>query len=1585
MDPIFPAPVPSPPPSQPASLSKRQSASSHRPSASVSSTRNESTTRDSSWAVWFLSQVGLRLPFPIPPLPEKWDSDFDLAPDEYIRNSQRARDYLVQERMTDPNFRPPSDQKRNLFRTKKQKEEVENADNWTFTISEVASAFDSLLSVEGSLEPVGVAVAMLGHAKGTSLNELWGHLTVERSSDKKKQASQWKRRSTIDIALLDSPDMIWLDTIMNKGEIEYVRLLCKHTSSKAVLDRAFGLALAKNWTPAMTLLLRFGSEATAFQESIREHIGNNDTTLARLLLSVPKSMTTAAWLECLTPQPGRPPITPDILLMCLSTRPELACEALFIQALQNHSLEASAIVLAYAGPRQKFETAGRMFARQFVSGIRDNDIKLKFFTILSHAGIMVDSLAYRRELMNSVMARNMAMIKVLVDSGINIDCRPESALQLAVGRLDFDIMDLLKHGTMDMPNASHALDYLPAKATELDVIRFIHIFGHRGLTGKHLDAKLVYAVHDNQKELISLLLKQGVSVEFRNGAALREALERNYLDIFNLLIEQNCAPAVLSNVLPTALDVEPSATRLQVVETLLRKGVPLEVLIGPLIILVSGNEEPDFELIQLLLDKRAPVDLYDNPGLNPVLIATKRGHIILLKLLMDAGPRQQTLSTAVLVAFETSETCGYDTADAMIRLLLNAGAKGPEVNTALARAVQGGYLDLVRLLLDHGASPAQSDGMSYQNAIQTGNYELLEILCSRAPPRNPTLVSLIETAVNPKWYELRTLKLLLGCTTAASAVVNVLWNTVKMDEKLNNHPNLSEIVKIFLDNHLDINAAKGSVLSLVIQANDIDLLKDLLTTRLTSTSLCAAFSQASYIKNRTVKFDIWKTLLKKAHCSEIGQSEALIQETLFALNSDDLDGLRLLLRYKASPGQGDGTALQSAVTGGSIEIVQLLLLGPVGTAVLGKALLAAAASSNPPETRTSIMKLLLTQKGKEVPPEDLSKALTRSIMKHPEDSDLPELLLSHGAEVDTAVVEGMMTVASEDLFKFLFCTVLSPKVVFDSFELARNTKMDSDRRYWVYDAILRQGDVSREKLSEALIDSIRTDPRSLDIPKLILSHGAQVGHRHGAAFKVASQSGNSSLIKLLSQYLVSGVDDSTANLAFDHVVKDATIRGEARFNIYSSLLQCNISQASMYKALAQALKRKCPEPNIVYLLLDNGVDPNENGGACFQVASTVGNHAVFRAMCKHADAAVVLPKLLDTVVDATSAVMLFRTCLVESKGTITQEDFLVKCMRKFPSSGELMELVLQHGAPVSGLVECTVGSEWGPEQCCLLIWALVSQPGISNDVLARLVEQSDAGITSFITPESKISAAFLCLLDPKRTPVLEALIRRSAREASNMLESTIAGSTLMKLAPYVRSSKDEIMPPFDEADEIPLRLASLYLVNFEAYQVLETGLSSNDGTLHLAALLALPKFVGWLLQWHDPNHGSDDYGAMTPLALACSSQPDPWFEAAISDVSWKSRLVETMRLLVPKTDRFWRHRERLVLHIAMENGYDTTDALLKGMEGALEAQARGKTKHLYTDKAGQEYLPVEYLQTFIEAEEGDMLQLKGCLGRYGLS
>uniref|UniRef100_A0A8H7K4M7 Uncharacterized protein n=1 Tax=Bionectria ochroleuca TaxID=29856 RepID=A0A8H7K4M7_BIOOC len=1505
MDPIFPAPVPSPPPSQPASLSKRQSASSHRPSASVSSTRNDSTARDSTWAVWFLSQVGLRLPFPIPPLPEKWDSDFDLAPDEYIRNSQRARDYLVQERMTDPNFRPPSDQKRNLFRTKKQKEEVDNVDNWTFTISEVASAFDSLLSVEGSLEPVG--------------------------------ASQWKRRSTIDIALLDSPDMVWLDTIMNKGEIEYVRLLCKHTSSKAVLDRAFGLALAKNWTPAMTLLLRFGSEATAFQESIREHIGNNDTTLARLLLSVPKSMTTAAWLECLTPQPGKPSITPDILLMCLSTRPELACEALFIQALQNHSLEASAIVLAYAGPRQKFETAGTMFARQFVSGIRDNGIKLKFFTILSHAGIMVDSLAYRQELMNSVMARNMAMIKVLVDSGINIDCRPESALQLAVGRLDFDAMDLLKHGTMDMPNASHALDYLPAKATELDVIRFIHIFGHRGLTGKHLDAKLVYA---------------GVSVEFRNGAALREALERNYLDVFNILIEQNCAPAVLSNVLPTALDVEPSTTRLQVVETLLRKGVPLEVLIGPLIILVSGDEEPDFELIQLLLDKRAPVDLYDNPGLNPVLIATKRGHIILLKLLMDAGPRQQTLSTAVLVAFETSESCGYDTADAMIRLLLNAGAKGPEVNTTLARAVQGGHLELVRLLLDHGASPAQSDGMSYQNAIQTGNYDLLETLCSRAPPRNPTLVSLIDTAVNPKWYELRTLKLLLGCTTTASAVINVLWNTVKMDEKLNSHPNLSEIVNIFLENHLDINAAKGS--------------------RLTSTSLCAAFSQASYIKNRTVKFDIWKTLLKKASCSEIGQSEALIQETLFALNSDDLDGLRLLLRYKASPDQGDGTALQSAVTGGSIEIVQLLLLGPVGTAVLGKALLAAAASSNPPETRTSIMKLLLTQKGKAVPPEDLSKALTRSIMKHPDDIELPELLLSHGAEVDTAVVEGMMTVASEDLFKFLFSTVLSLKVVFDSFELARNTKMDSDRRYW-------------EKLSEALIDSIRTDPRSLDIPKLILSHGAQVGHRHGAAFKVASQSGNSSLIKLLSQYLVSGVDDSTANLAFDHVVKDATIRGEARFNIYSSLLQCNISQASMYKALAQALKRKCPEPNIVYLLLDNGVDPNENGGVCFQVASTVGNHAVFRAMCKHADAAVVLPKLLDTVVDATAAVMLFRTCLVESKGTITQEDFLLKCMRKFPSSGELMELVLQHGAPVSGLVECTVGSEWGPEQCCLLIWALVSQPGISNDVLARLVEQSDAGITSFHTPESKITAAFLCLLDPKRTPVLEALIRRSAREASNILESTISGSTLMKLAPYTRSSKEEIMPPFDEADEIPLRLASLYLVNFEAYQVLETGLSSNDGTLHLAALLALPDFVGWLLQWHDPNHGSDDYGAMTPLALACSSQPDPWFEAATGDASWKSRLVETMKLLVPKTDRFWRHRERLVLHIAMENGYDTTDALLRGMEDTLEAQARGKTKHLYTDKAGQEYLPVEYLQTFIEAEEGDMLQLKGCLGRYGLS
>jgi hypothetical protein len=280
---------------------------------------------------------------------------------------------------------------------------------------------------------------------------------------------------------------------------------------------------------------------------------------------------------------------------------------------------------------------------------------------------------------------------------------------------------------------------------------------------------------------------------------------------------------------------------------------------------------------------------------------------------------------------------------------------------------------------------------------------------------------------------------------------------------------------------------------------------------------------------------------------------------------------------------------------------------------------------------------------------------------------------------------------------------------------------------------------------------------------------------------------------------------------------------------------------------------------------------------------------------------------------------------------------------------------------------------------------------------------SVAVLPAYVSPVSNVSAAFLCLLDKSRTSVLEALIAGRNRD---VLKSTVSGSTLRDFASKGSKTKlqDEVtftLTLFEDDDEIGLREAALFLGNLDAFRLLQRGTrrqNRNDGTLHLAALLALPDFVHWLLEppRHDPNHESEAFDMMVPLALACFSKPFPWckFAAARGD-DWTDRLKQTMQLLlVAGTDPGWRHRKRSVLHIALENGAVVTRALLRALEAIAvedhhpsetDVDKRARDHYKYVDKTGAEYSPREYVEEFVDVDEKEKLALLECLEGHGIN
>ena len=250
---------------------------------------------------------------------------------------------------------------------------------------------------------------------------------------------------------------------------------------------------------------------------------------------------------------------------------------------------------------------------------------------------------------------------------------------------------------------------------------------------------------------------------------------------------------------------------------------------------------------------------------------------------------------------------------------------------------------------------------------------------------------------------------------------------------------------------------------------------------------------------------------------------------------------------------------------------------------------------------------------------------------------------------------------------------------------------------------------------------------------------------------------------------------------------------------------------------------------------------------------------------------------------------------------------------------------------------------------------------------------NDTALPAYSTPLTKVSAAFACLLDKSRTPILKALLEL---DRDRVLDYKVPGSSLGYLGAHP-GSIDTTSSFLDASDELTLCEASVYLGNFEAFRILKSPDTANDGTLHLAALMALPKFVTWLLHTHDPNQKAEEYDMMIPLAVVCESKPHSWCKVANEELDWKSRQKETMRLLAPKTSPAWRYRNKTVLHIALENGLNATEGMLEALD--LLHDTNRDEKYSYVDKDGIRYSPHQYVMKFLDADDQEKNALIACL------
>lgn len=1514
---------------------------------------------------WFLEQVGLQPTPPIPPLERLPYADFEPS---LPSNHDAARALLIQQRVSAADYKSPSQQKRNLFRTKKQKESVCNVINWIFTKHEVASAFDCLLCT-APLAPVGVAQALLAQAPEISLDELWCHF-----KDAKLEKTMKARKGKMPEApVIAAPwgEITWLDKVTTLNNSDYIQLLCQNHLPQEALDRAFGIALRKHSLDAMRVLLSFGAVAWTNMDIITEHVKNDNVALVNLLLSAPSSVDTPVWRTCLDQFISTPnflrPHSLTILLNCLTTRPAIFSEPLLLGALRAQNLESLAILLAYGAPRESIPEMKHR-ASPLACNVLHPDRRLSFFKLLAPARLLGDNEALRQELVKDIAAGHLELAKILVEAPVHVD----EAVNLAISQLNFPALEILRYGVFTRA-VSLSLIHLPVSATEEQLVRLMGVLSPLGVTGSLLDSQLVRAVRLKQSRLIQSLLSAGASVEFEGASAVKAALEHPDFEILDTLLKYKCSPKTLSKVIPTAMKLVSRPVRMKAMQALMEKGMETSALGVALRELVS--REIDADLIQLLLKHKAPVDGISDPKSNPVLVIAWRGHLQALRMLCDAGPLKQTLDAAVPIAFRALPRVDYDVVADSIKLLIEKGANGSMLDRTLRdAALTDVRLDIVRILLDGGANADFEDGAAFVRAIHSGNLRLLEMLCTKSVPNYKTLQIAIPMAVEMKYFNTKGIELLLNCPGAAWVLAS-LW---KLDTFIF-HAKRSEIIPLFLQYGLSVNADGGSVLQIAIRDKNMDLIKTILSLSPNTASLKAGFQLAAGMQPKDVRLQITRLLLESSSSAEIGQSRHLVWETTQALTGD-LDGLKLLLSHNATVEEDGGEALMKAASAGSSAVLEMLLSTKPSDPIVEKAFFAVSLSTLPIKRRLEMYTYLL-HVGDAIKPETMSKVLADHLEAHPEDLSVPELFLDRGVKVTFKTLKAALE-SSPDVFEMLTKRLHNPITANKTFKHARKVLKTSEKRYWAYQCLNKKG-VSKEELSQAVLDSLKDDANSLKTIELLVDQGADTGYKKGKAFTMAFKAKQYHIVGYLARKLNEGCDEEAANVAFDLARKTTTYDPNERLAIYESLCRFTLKEDLLYQALAELLYDGQRHISTVRLLLEKGADPNQGNAQCFVSAYGKGSKVVFQTLAKYADFQVVIPALLKSIHAEDDAVRCIRTCLKEQpKGTvILPDEVLFDCLRKFPGGTRLLKVLLDLGVSPSATMEYALHKDWKPEQCTALIWALASQPKVTNDVLLYLLEQGEAGkshpntraspmltkateLGAYATARKKVTAIFCCLMDKNRTPVLRALLNIDSPE---ILESVISGSTFSALAtPSVNQTKQEFDALFDDADDISPVEACLFLGNFQAFRLMQCGENPDDGTLHLASLLALPDFVKYLLGEHDPSYAAEDFGFMIPLGLACCSKPFPWCKVANEEKAWEKRLKETMKLLIPKSEFDWRHRERLTLHIALENGLEVTKAFVEALGGIVDSKT--DHKYVYIDKTGMQYSPVDYVEAFLEGE-----------------
>lgn len=479
-------------------------------------------------------------------------------------------------------------------------------------------------------------------------------------------------------------------------------------------------------------------------------------------------------------------------------------------------------------------------------------------------------------LVKAVERRTLTLINSFLQSNADTSYQNAEALLQAIRNVDvaaaITIAVCAKPPSPELLDNAAALAFQQPHARETR-LRLVEICLCGGARGTHTQCLLVEVTEAGDIEMVHLLLKHNVSLNYNGGQALCSAVDLEFEEIFDAMLDESLDESALGNALTSA--ARAPKLGLEFTGKLLKRGASPSYKNGqPMIAAVSLMR---IHILEKMLSKR-PQGAALNATLSACLKLSGKARIDAITTLTPAKIEQSALDAGLVTLAEEltpqheamtalmsvgalpdahnakSVVCVACRYDVDTLTLLASSVSAPSFSYSVAaeavselrtwRDPQG--LSTLQFLLEHGADPEVLDN-AVREAAKVFESQALSFLSDWIESSEIYTVAFadaIEIGNGLTWLQtdnFDTMQLLLDKGAHGPVVDAALTQAVsafletQADEIL---------VDVLLDHGADINYQDGLCLDIAVRAGALAVVEKLLKFNPTTSSLSIAFSTA---------------------------------------------------------------------------------------------------------------------------------------------------------------------------------------------------------------------------------------------------------------------------------------------------------------------------------------------------------------------------------------------------------------------------------------------------------------------------------------------------------------------------------------------------------------------------------------------------------------------------------------------------------------------------------------------------------------------------------------------------------------------